>query len=105
MVRLEGPAGRSPSNAFQAIYAELLMKQFIELLNPVFSILRARSLRQASHFLLPSISTRRCPICGKIKPLTAEHFQIIRFFVEGFSFYCNACDSESKTRKMRPEGV
>jgi len=36
MVRLEGPAGRSPSNAFQAIYAELLMKQFIELLHPVF---------------------------------------------------------------------
>jgi hypothetical protein len=35
MVRLEGP-GRSPSNAFQAIYAELLMKQFMELLNPVF---------------------------------------------------------------------
>jgi hypothetical protein len=104
MVRLECP-WRVAIKCFQAIYTELLIKQFIELLNPVFLILSAPSLRQASHFLLPSISTRRCPICGKIKPLTAEHFQIIRFFVEGFSFYCNACDSESKTRKMRPEGV
>jgi hypothetical protein len=35
MVRLERP-WQVASNAFQAIYAELLMKQFIELLNPVF---------------------------------------------------------------------
>jgi len=49
-------------------------------------------------FLMTQDETRKCLHCGKIKPLTAEHFQIIRFFVKGFSFYCNACDSESKKK-------
>jgi hypothetical protein len=47
--------------------------------------------------------TRKCLHCGEIKPLTAEHFQAIRFFVKKFSFFCIACDAESKTRKTRPE--
>jgi len=102
---LKVPPARSLSNAFQTFCVELPIKQFIELLNTVFLILRESSSHQERHFILAPISTRQCPICRKIKPLTAEHFQLIRFFVKGFSFYCNACDTESKTRKMRPEGV
>ncbi len=49
--------------------------------------------------------TRKCLHCGEIKPLTAEHFQAIRFFVKKFSFFCIACDAESKTRKTRPEAL
>jgi len=56
-------------------------------------------------FLLTQDETRKCLNCGEIKPLTGEHFQAIRFFVKKFSFYCIACDAESKTRKTRPEDV
>jgi len=56
-------------------------------------------------FLMTQDETRKCLICGEVKPLTAEHFQAIRFFVKKFSFFCNACDAESKTRKTRPEGT
>ena len=55
--------------------------------------------------LRPLISTRKCSICGEVKPLTTEHFQAIPDFVDKFSFYCNACDAESKIKKTRPEGV
>jgi hypothetical protein len=48
---------------------------------------------------LPSISTRRCRICGKIKPLTAEHFQIILFFVEGFHFIATPVTQNQKQER------
>jgi hypothetical protein len=48
---------------------------------------------------LPSISTRRCPICGKIKPLTAEHFQIIRFLLRDFHFIATPVTQNQKQER------
>ena len=31
--------------------------------------------------------TRKCLHCGEIKPLTAEHFQAIRFLLRNFHFF------------------
>ena len=45
--------------------------------------------------------TRRCLICGEDKPLTAEQFEVMQFFVKGYSFYCNAGFAESRTKKIR----
>lgn len=48
---------------------------------------------------MTQIPTRRCHICGIEQPLTAEFFQRAPYFAQGFSFYCNTCDAESRTRK------
>ena len=47
----------------------------------------------------PNVSTRRCSLCGSVKPLTADNFQILLFFAKGFSYYCNDCDIESRKQK------
>jgi len=43
--------------------------------------------------------SRRCLVCGIDKPLTADNFQIVPSFEEGFSYYCNNCDPESRKQK------
>ena len=42
---------------------------------------------------------RKCIACGIEKPLNEDHFQPIRSFAKGYSFYCNACDAESRRQK------
>ena len=44
--------------------------------------------------------SRTCIVCGIEKPLNEIHFQTVRFFAEGYSFYCNACDGESRSQKI-----
>jgi len=48
---------------------------------------------------LAQIQSRRCCVCGIEQSLTVDHFQIVPSFANGFSFYCNACDVESRRRK------
>ncbi len=48
---------------------------------------------------LPHASSRRCPVCGIEKQLTADNFQIVPSFVDGFSYICNNCDPESRKQK------
>jgi len=48
---------------------------------------------------LPNASSRICLVCGIEKPLTADNFQIVPSFANGFSFYCNNCDPESRKQK------
>ena len=45
------------------------------------------------------IPARRCHVCGIEKPLTVEYFQRAPYVAKVFSFYCNTCDAESRTRK------
>jgi hypothetical protein len=47
----------------------------------------------------PNVSTRRCSLCGSVKPLTADNFQSAPSFAKGFSYYCNDCDIESRKQK------
>jgi hypothetical protein len=37
-------------------------------------------------------TTRKCGKCGEVKPLDESHYQRVRHFREGFSFYCNECN-------------
>jgi len=53
-------------------------------------------------FLLTQDSTRKCLICGEVKPLTAEHFQAIRFFVKKFSFFLHCLWRRIKNKKDPP---
>jgi hypothetical protein len=39
---------------------------------------------------------RNCSKCGEEKPLNVDMFQKVKFFKEGFSFYCNSCDKPVK---------
>lgn len=39
-------------------------------------------------------SDRECTRCNKIKPLNEENFKKVKYFKEGYSFYCNICDEE-----------
>ena len=35
---------------------------------------------------------RKCSKCGEIKPLDKDHYQVVKSFRTGFSYYCNLCD-------------
>lgn len=35
--------------------------------------------------------TRICDKCGVKKPLDADHYSVVKYFREGFSYYCNDC--------------
>jgi len=54
--------------------------------------------REGSPHLINAPS-RRCLVCMIDKPLTADNFQIVPSFQEGFSYYCNNCDPESRKQK------
>lgn len=40
----------------------------------------------------PSKKTRICNKCGVEKPLNIDNYQAVKFFREGYSFYCNDCN-------------
>jgi hypothetical protein len=44
---------------------------------------------------------RTCVCCKKEQPLNKKHFQVVKFFKEGYSFCCLTCDTESK--KIKPQ--
>ena len=48
----------------------------------------------------PNAFIRRCALCGSVKLLTADNFQIVPCFAKGFSCYSNDCDDESRKRKF-----
>jgi len=54
--------------------------------------------REGSPHLINAPS-RRCLVCRIDKPLTADNFQMVPSFQEGFSYYCNNCDPESRKQK------
>ena len=35
---------------------------------------------------------RKCSKCGETKPLDAEHYQVVKSFKHGYSYYCNECN-------------
>ena len=37
-------------------------------------------------------TTRTCSKCETELPLDTEHFQRVKYFRNGYSFYCNECD-------------
>jgi hypothetical protein len=39
---------------------------------------------------------RTCPKCKETKPLNLDHFQQVKSFKTGFSYYCNSCDKPIK---------
>jgi hypothetical protein len=49
--------------------------------------------------------SRKCIACGIEKPLNEDHFQPIQSFTKGFSFYCNACDLDSRKQKSFAQPV
>lgn len=42
---------------------------------------------------------RKCSGCGKEKSLNKKHFQVVKMFKKGFSFFCLDCDEKSKKPK------
>jgi len=50
----------------------------------------------------PQSIRRRSIVCGAEKSLNGGFFQVVRTFAEGYSFYCNLCDKESKQLKRHP---
>jgi len=47
----------------------------------------------------PRSLAKKCIICGIEKPLNNDCFQAVETFARGYSFYCNACDVESRRQK------
>jgi len=44
---------------------------------------------------------RTCNCCNKTQPLNKKHFQVVKSFKQGFSFWCLDCDEKSKKPKPR----
>jgi hypothetical protein len=44
-------------------------------------------------------TNRICSRCGVEKPLDKDHYQVVKAFKSGFSYYCNQCDIETKRPK------
>jgi len=42
------------------------------------------------------LQTRVCANCGEEKPLDKDHYQVIKSFKSGFSYYCNVCNAPKK---------
>ena len=42
--------------------------------------------------------TRICDKCGEVKPLNSDNFQVVKYFRDGYSYYCNEC-SKPKPRE------
>jgi hypothetical protein len=40
----------------------------------------------------PLKKTRICSKCEEEKPLDLDHYQVVKYFKEKFSFYCNECN-------------
>lgn len=59
------------------------------------------SKRKGVKTLLSVPAEYQCQCCNQVKPLNADHFQVIRKFKYGFSTYCNICDIETKRLKKQ----
>ena len=44
----------------------------------------------------PTKKTRTCDKCGVEKPLNTDNFQPVKYFRDGFSYYCNSCNAPPK---------
>jgi hypothetical protein len=42
---------------------------------------------------------RKCSKCGEEKPLDKDHYQVVKSFKSGFSYYCNSCDKPPRKEK------
>ena len=42
---------------------------------------------------IDSSQIRFCSRCGEKKPLDKDHYQVVKSFNTGFSYYCNVCNS------------
>jgi hypothetical protein len=47
--------------------------------------------RNSSESESPSRKTRICDKCGVEKSLE-ENFQVVKYFRDGYSYYCNSCN-------------
>ena len=45
---------------------------------------------------IPASGLRKCANCGEEKPLDKDHYQVIKSFKNGFSYYCNTCNTPKK---------
>ena len=43
-----------------------------------------------------TLQIRVCSNCGEEKPLDKDHYQVIKSFKSGFSYYCNICNAPKK---------
>jgi transcription elongation factor Elf1 len=63
-----------------------------KLLTKILKLNSKNSKKQES----PIKKQRTCSKCGEEKPLNTEHYQIVKYFKEGYSFYCNVCNAPKK---------
>ena len=59
-------------------------------------ILRWNS-KNLKEFESPSKKTRICDKCGVEKPLDKDHYDVVKYFRDGYSYYCHEC-SKPKPR-------
>jgi len=68
---------------------ELMLKLLTKILN--------RNSNHSKEFASHSKKTKICDKCGVEKPLDINHYQVVKYFRDGFSYYCNDC-SKPKLR-------
>ena len=48
------------------------------------------NLKNSNEFV--NSTKRKCSKCGEEKPIDLNHFQKVKAFQSGFSYYCNECN-------------
>lgn len=68
----------------------LLLKWAIKLMGQQHINKLKKNLKNSNE---PKSSTERtCSKCGETKPLDSNHYQVIKYFRSGLSYYCNECN-------------
>ena len=49
------------------------------------------NLKTSKKYESDSEKTRKCDKCGVEKPLDESNYQVVKYFRQGFSYYCNDC--------------
>ena len=47
--------------------------------------------KNSNEYESPSRKTRICDKCGVEKPLDKDYYQVVKYFRDGFSYYCHDC--------------
>jgi late competence protein required for DNA uptake (superfamily II DNA/RNA helicase) len=63
------------------------------------SLIKILNLNSKNSSMQEKNTKRKCSKCGEEKPLDKDHYQVVKSFKSGFSYYCNSCDKPPRKEK------
>ena len=60
------------------------------------SLIKILNLNSKNSSMQEKNTKRKCSKCGEEKPLDKDHYQMVKYFSSGFSYYCNICNAPKR---------